>query len=125
MCMTRAVADIILGHTFNDPLTLNQASLHCCLLICTDKKIYTPLQTWYCLIFTMLAVLLNQGFAGSYPYPVTMLYRIIALVWWSLLWPSFVASAALPCPVLLYPRTGPLLLWVVHFGMTLLLHSGV
>src|SRR6218665_4217016 len=28
-------------------------------------------------------------------------------------------------PVLLYPRTGHLQLWVLHFGMILLLHSGV
>src|SRR6218665_933765 len=28
-------------------------------------------------------------------------------------------------PVLLYPRIGPLLWWVLHYGMTLLLHSGV
>ena len=28
-------------------------------------------------------------------------------------------------PVLLYPRIGPLLWWVLHYGMTLLLHLGV
>src|SRR6218665_3390709 len=28
-------------------------------------------------------------------------------------------------PVLLYPRIGPLLWWVLHYGMTLLLHFGV
>src|SRR6218665_1338110 len=28
-------------------------------------------------------------------------------------------------PVLLYPRIGPLLWWVLHSGMTLLLHFGV
>src|SRR6218665_1254129 len=28
-------------------------------------------------------------------------------------------------PVLLYPRIGPLLWWVLHYGMTLLLHFGM